>query len=211
MKKLLLVIFVLIYSSAFSIAQVAPAKSKITTAFAQFKPATITLKDGRVIHQGSSNIFLKNSRLVYKHLDKVMEANMDVIASVDFGDRVYIKTDSALMYIVDSVKNHLLLCKSTIDMESYKRNMINSRQISNLEISTMVSVTTTDIASTDDAFYPLDNEYYFLIDGKLIKAHERTLSRALPNEKRHLLKTIIYDPGFSWIDVKYLNKILELF
>ena len=211
MKKLLLAVFILISSGVSSIAQVAPAKSKIATAFAQFKPATITLTDGRVLRQSSSNIFLKNSRLIYKHLGKVMEANMSVIAKVDFGDRTYIKTDSALMYIVDSVKSHLLLCKSTIDMDSYKRNMINNQQITNLEISTMVSVTSTDLTNSEDLVYPLDNEYYYLIDGKQIKAHERTLSRVLPKEKRHLLKTIIYDPGFSWVDVTYLNKILALF
>lgn len=211
MNRLIFSFVMLIASSVTASAQVAPSKSQISTAFPQFKSATIVLTDGRVLRQGTSNVFLKNSKLVYKHLGKVLEANMDVIDRVDFGDRVYLKMDSALMYIVDSVKSNLLLCKSVIDMDAYNRNMVNNRQVTNLDINTMVSVTTTDLSSESDLIYPISNNYYFWIDGKLIKAHERSLSRELPKEKRHLLKAIIYEPGFSWLDVKYLSRILALF
>ena len=66
------------------------------TAYKQFKPSTITLKDGRELKQPLTNIFLKNSSLLYMSGANSMEANMENILSVKFDDRFYIKIDTML-------------------------------------------------------------------------------------------------------------------
>ena len=49
--------------------------------YKQFKPSTILLKDGRKLNQPLTNIFLKNSSLLYMNGRNSMEANMDNIVS----------------------------------------------------------------------------------------------------------------------------------
>ena len=117
------------------------------TAYQDFKSAIVLLANGNALKVGKANIFLKNSSLVYKSGAKVLQANMNNVSEVKFDDRIYVKIDSVMAYRVDTVGENGLYCATVVDMEAYNMQMANKRQITNLEISSQVSI----ISSTTES------------------------------------------------------------
>jgi hypothetical protein len=210
MKKVL-IFAIAIFSFAQLLCQTPIGKSNRTTIYKEFKPAVITLIDGKTFKIPQANIFLKNSHLVYKKGNITMQAMMDNIKSVSFDDRVYFKTDTVLAYIVDTINSNKLLLSTVIDIEAYKRILVNNNQITNISLGDQIGVSTIDVYSHDDMHYPLINCYYFDIKGKCIPVHERTINRELSKEKRRLFKAIMQEPDFNWGNTRFLMQILQLF
>ena len=93
------------------------------TLYKQFKPSTITLKNGRSIKQSLTNVFLKNSSLVYMQGDHAMEANMDNVAKVQFDNKTFYNVNNQLAYIVDSVGGNILYRVDIFDLDAYNHNV----------------------------------------------------------------------------------------
>ena len=175
----------------------------------EFQPATIHLTDGRLLKVGFANIFLKNSGLLYKSGQETKEANLKTLTKVDFKDRTYYRIDSVLAYQVDTTNNQQLYCAQRIDFVAWKGMLVNNHQMTNIDLSDMVSYTTIDLADERDIHFPLVNVYYFLINGKYVLAHERHLKRMLDKEKRRLMASVMSEPEFSWTSEKSLLKLLK--
>lgn len=135
---------------------------------------------------------------------------MSQIESVEFADRKFIKVDTMLVTIVDTIGDNQILCATTIDVEAYRQRAVNDKVLTNLTLGEQVSTTTIDLAPSDEPKYPLVNDYYFLVDGKVIEVHERTINRMLDKDKRRILKSYLMQPDFDWSDRGYLRKILLL-
>ena len=105
MRKSTLFIIMMLVAQSLS----AQIRTEKLTVYKQFKPSTIMLKDGRELKQPLTNIFLKNSSLLYMNGTNSMEANMDNIISVKFDDRQYIKIDTMLYYLVDTIGNDVTI------------------------------------------------------------------------------------------------------
>ncbi len=155
-----------------------------------------------------ANVFMKNGTLLYKRNGFNMQADMGRVKRVDFADRTYLKVDTMLAYVVDTVGNNKLLCSTVIDLNSYKTELLNNRQITNLELGSHVNISTMDLSDTNE--YPLINLYYYDIAGKIIKVHERNVMRAIPKNKRREFTNIIQSDGFSWTDKEWLMRLLEM-
>ena len=185
------------------------------TVYKQFKPSVITLKDGRKLSQPLTNIFLKNSSLLYMNGTNSMEANMDNVVSVKFDDRLYVKIDTLLCFQVDTIGNDALYCATIIDMPAYVQQLKNNQVISNIgfdfsgSMGGQMSTATIDISTEDDYNFPLIDIFYFRLNGKFVRTHERILERALPKEKRRMLRTFENMEGFSWTDRDSLLKLLK--
>jgi len=185
------------------------------TVYKQFKPSIITLKDGRKLNQPLTNIFLKNSSLLYMNGTNSMEAKMDNIVSVQFDDRFYVRIDSLLCYQVDTVGNDALYCATIIDIPAYQQQLKNNQVISNLDfdfsgmLGGQMSTATIDISTEDDYNFPLIDIFYYRLNGKFIRTHERILERTLSKEKRRMLRTYENMEGFSWTDSDSLLKLLK--
>lgn len=185
------------------------------TVYKQFKPSIITLTDGRQLTQPLTNIFLKNSSLLYMNGTNSMEANMNNIISVKFDDRYYVKIDTLLCCQVDTIGNDALFCATIIDMPAYVQQLKNNQVISTLDfdfsgaLGGQMSTATIDISTEDDYNFPLIDIFYFRLNGKFIRTHERTLERVLPKEKRRILRTYENMEGFSWTDSESLLKLLK--
>lgn len=200
-----------IFSFAQTYCQSPVGKVNRTTVYEEFKPAVITLVDGKTFRIPQANVFLKNSRLVYKKGATTMLAMMGNIKSVGFDDRVYFRVDTVLAYIVDTINSKKLLSATVIDIEAYKRYLMNNSQITNISLGDQIGVSTIEAYSHDDMRYPLINYYYFDVSGKYIPVHERSINRELPKEKRRLFKAIMQEPGFNWANTQFLMQILRLF
>ena len=202
-----LTLFIIIIAAAQSLtAQIRTTKLAV---YKQFKPSVILLKDGRQLKQPLTNIFLKNSSLLYMHGTQSMEANMDNIVSVKFDDRLYVKVDSLLCYQVDSVGNDALYKATIIDLQAYQQQLRNNQVITSMDLGDQISTATIDISSEDDYKFPLIDIFYYRLGNKFVRTHERHLSRILTKEQKRIMKTYITLPDFSWTDENSLLKLLK--
>lgn len=181
------------------------------TVYPEFKPSIITLSDGRQITQQFTNIFLKNSSLLYMSGSVAKEANMANVSSVQFDDRFYVRIDSLLAYQVDSVGNDGLYCATIIDQEAYLQNLKNNQVMTNINFHNFdqVSTTSVDLSNEDDYLFPLINIYYYRLGGKFVRCHDRSLSNVLNKEKKRMLRTFVHMDDFSWSDEKSLLNLLR--
>ena len=166
----------------------ATAQEKRTTQatlYPQFKPSTIRLKDGRILKQPLTNVFLKNSSLVYLKGSYTMEANMDNIDAVVFDDRTFIAINKQLAYQVgESVGSNILYRIDIFDMKAYEAQLRNNVNISNLDLGDIIGVSTIDMNNEEDYKFPVFRHFYFLFNGEFVKVHERDLSKKLTKEGR---------------------------
>ena len=178
-------------------------------AFDEFHPAVITMNDGKKVSVSQANIFLKGDVLLYKKGKSVLEAKMDNISNVDIADSHFMRVDTMLAEVIDTIGQDLLLCSTLIDIDAFKTMLENSREITSLEIRSMVSFSSIDLIADEDRLYPLAKYYFVFTNGKPLSANERSLSAIVPKDKRRIFKTIISLPDFSWGDPQSLKRILK--
>ena len=183
--------------------------SRRVTEYAEFKPAVIHLVTGKDVSTPLANIFLKNSTLVYKSGTKTKEAFTNNLKSVEFDDRTYYRIDSVLAYRVDSVGTGQLFCARVIDMPTFRRMVLNNRQITNIQVGDQISTTTLDLIDQDQVEYPLLNYYYISYGGKVVRAHDHEVLRLTPKAKRRQFWAIVREPTFSWTNEASLLKLLK--
>lgn len=200
-------LFIIMFITAHSVC--AQVKTTKLTVYKEFKPSIIQLTDGRTISQSLTNIFLKNSHLLYMQGTNAMEANMDNILSVKFNDRLYVKIDTLLAYQVDTIGNDALYCATVIDQVAYRTQLKNNQIITNMSFGDQLSTATIDISAEDDYHFPLIDIFYYRYQGNFVRCHERILGRILTKEKRRILKTFVTMEGFNWTDADSLLKLLE--
>jgi len=215
MKRFALVITIVLLATLKIAAQQHQPITSAITAYHDFRPATVYLTSGRKTSIPLANIFLKNGALLYMSGDNIMEADMSTLLRVEFEDRTYIRIDSMLCYQVDSVGNDALFCTKVIDINAYKQSRANSANITNLDLTALTSTASTlsynTIEATDisELQFPVVNVYYYRLDDKFVRVHERHLKRTLPKEKRQIMESVMNMPGFTWTNEKYLMMILE--
>ena len=209
MRRTITLFALLLCFSAVSRAQIASGMSKSLYALPDFAKAIVTTKDGKLLTLPQANIFLKDGSLLYKKAKATMTASMGNIVSVEFDSVRYVRLGGMLAAVVDSIGKDLLLCTTTIDMDTYKTMLTNSREISNLEIGDMVSVTTIDLVNEEDRRYPLIKRYYYVVDGKTIEATERSVLPIVAKDKRRIFKALVESGDFNWGSPKSLVRLLK--
>jgi len=177
--------------------------------YQSFKPSVITLTTGRKVRQSQTNVYLKNSALLYLKGEYTMEAEMKNISAVDFDDRHFVCINNQLAYVVDSIGSNILYCVELFDREAFERNLQNNVNISNMEIGEMINVGTLDVNNEDDWKLPVFKHFYFLWNGEYVKVHERELYRRLNKEQKVMFKRMVALPDFSWQSEKSLMQLLK--
>jgi len=178
-------------------------------AFKDFCPAKVKLVDGRTIKVPKANVFLKHSTLVYKSGTSVKEANMKTIEAVDIEDRHYIRIDTVLAFLVDTVEANAVYQQQVIDREAYEANYRNNRMITGIQFGEQINLITLDPQQDSTAVYPVINYFYYRYNGKIMKVHDRELWRKLSKEKRRIMQTIMGEDGFSWTRRESVVRLLQ--
>ena len=209
-KKLILTTLLVV----FSLGTFAQQRTTQLTLYKEFKPSVITLKNGHKIKQEFTNVFLKNSSLVYMQGDNTMEANMANIARVEFDDRTFTNINNQLAYMIDSVGNNILYRVDIFDLEAYNQQIRNNVNITAIPSFTgdMISTTTMDLNNEGDYKLPVYPHFYYIYNGEIIKAHEREISRRLPKKDKEIdrkYRTVIGMKGFSWTNNESLVQLLK--
>ena len=175
----------------------------------EFKPAIIHLASGNVNHS-LTNVSLKNAALLYLSGTYTMEANMDNVLAVEMDGHSFVKIEKKLAECLDTIGDNQLFCTTLIDIPAYEQLLKNNKNITNLDFSNnMTSYTTIDIDNEIGSQLPVIRIYYYRYKGKIFRVHEREIWNRLPKEKRHIYKSIIALPDFSWTDRKSIVQLLK--
>lgn len=181
-----------------------------TMAYANYRPALVTLTTGKVVKAPLANVFLKGSVLVYRNPQgRVMEANRKTIKSVDFEDRHYERIDTMLYWRVDTVGDNALYVATYIDMASLRQQILNGRDMTDVQVNSLMLSSTAITVNEADLELPYTNVYYYRYRGKWLRVHERDIDHALPRGKREAYKVALSMPGFSWTDPHSLMDLLR--
>lgn len=212
MNKSNILIILLFATNIICNAQSFAGESQTVMLYKDFQSALIELSNGSVIKEKYANIFLKNGKLLYKNTNNVtMQADMRNIKSVKFVDREYIRIDTLLAYVVDTVESNRLLCATLIDIDSYNAKLTNSQLLTKLDLSSSY-VNTISLENTlneEDKSYPLINYFFFEIENNIINVHERDIKKILPKDKQRIFKTIINTPQFDFGKIECLKHMLR--
>ena len=189
--------------------------------FADFQPAIIKLKDGKSSVHKQTNIFMKNSTLVYKKMPtgEIMEASMPVVESITVGERNFINVKNQLAEVVATEGNASLVRVRTIDIETMKGEYLNNSTITNSSmlddltagraIGESMSTTRMDGAEEEEP-YPLVDTYYYVAGGKVTLAHERSVKLVIKKDQRKEYQ-VTTSLNFNWARQEDLVKLLKFF
>ena len=212
MKRFLLISAIALAASFLCGSSIAAQeRTTMATLYREFKPSVIYLTDGRKLNQSLTNVFLKNSSLVYLKGTFTMEANMDNIARVEFDDRQFDVIDGQLAELVDSVGSDAVYRVDYLDMDAYQAGLRNNINISNISLGEQISTTTVDLNNEEDYKFPLVHKYYMRYGGETFHVHEREIWRRLPKDKdvKRMFKTIITKSDFSWTSDESVSELLR--
>ena len=177
--------------------------------YKDFQPAQVKLVDGRTIKVPKANVFLKHSTLVYKSGTSVKEANMKTVQTVDIADRHYVRIDTVLAFLVDTVEANAVYQQQVIDREAYEASFRNERMITDIQFGEQINLITLDPSMDSAAVYPVINTFYYRYNGKIMKVHDRELWRQLPKDKRRIMQSMMAEPGFSWTHRESVVRMLQ--
>ena len=186
-------------------------RTTMATLYREFKPSVIYLNDGRTLTQSLTNVFLKNSSLLYLKGSYTMEANMDNIRRVEFDDRQYEVVENQLATVVDSLDGNMVYRVDFLDMEAYQTQLKNNINISSMSLGDQISTSTVDLNNEEDYKFPLVHKYYLHYGGETFPLHEREILRRLPKDKevRRMFKTIISQNSFSWMSDESVSQLMR--
>ena len=189
--------------------------------FNDFQPAIIKFKDGKESVHKQTNIFLKNSTLIYKKMPtgEIMEASMPVVAGLTIGERNFVNVKNQLAEVITTEGKASLVRVRTIDIETMKGEYLNNSTITNSSMLDDLSagraigesMSTTRIDGADDEEpYPLMDTYYYVAGNKVTLAHERSVKLVLKKDQRkdHQIASSM---DFNWARQEDLVKLLKFF
>lgn len=209
MKKIFCIICFAAMTALSAMAQIEGGRTNCVTLYQKYCPAVITLTSGNLNHQKEANIFLKNGALVYKKGSTVMEANMDVIKSVKFGDHQFIKMNKELVEVIDSIGPNLLVLSRIINKEGLEHEILNNSNITNINMGDQLGITRLD-ANEDQLMYPVDETYYFIIGKKTIAVRDRETRVAAGRKKLEEYESVVKSYGFSWKDKECIMQLFKV-
>ena len=97
-----------------------------------------------------------------------------------------------------------------MDLDSYKKQLRNNVMITNLGTGNgAIQTSTMDLNTSEDYKFPLIDLYFYYINGKFVKCHERNLQYILPKDKKRIVRTFVGMNDFSWTDSNSLLKLLK--
>ena len=222
MKKPFLIFFMLAFFATFfahAQQQVVERRSHSQLVFPEFQMAKVRQGFGRVT-KARCNIMYKNAALCFldEKDNKIRQAFVQNIFSVDFDSCRYMKVDTLAMGLVVAEQDGMSLLRvTTIDMDKYKEVTQGGTDMPFLDIDmagygtdTFIDLSGSEQQSSEG--YPLKDRYYFrLRDGKFIPATQKNARKYVKPELKTAFKTLMEDRWWSWRDEGSLKKLFMYF
>ncbi len=211
MRKLLCLLLLLAAAvPASAQQQTADKRSHQLFVFKEFKDAKVLQPFGRST-TAKANIFYKNGALCFMQDGKIMQAYTNNVLGVEFDSLQYKKVDDTCMGLVVASKGYnYLLRVTTIDMKQYKAETEGGDNLPFFEIPDIGAFVEIDGESFEyDKGYPLDDKYYFSIQGQIIPANETQFKKFVRPEMKEAFKNLMNDRLWSWRDESSLKQLFN--
>jgi len=205
----------LMLASMFSLAdaQVPAGRSACTTMFEEFFPGVVTLSNGHKSKQSQLNIFLRESTLVFKRGNQIMEAEMPTIQAVEIAGHQFINVRNILAEViaVDSLSDIKLVKVRTVDVEAMRHEALDNSTVDHLSLTSIdaLNVSRRFDGENTEPYLLMDTYYYLLADGKQVQADERSVKDKIGKKKRKDLEALV-EYNFSWGDPNSLVRVFPL-
>lgn len=186
--------------------------------FPEFRNAKVLQTFNRRV-KAKANILYKNAALCYldEKDNKVYQAVNKSIVGVEFDSIRYMKVNEVAMgRVIAQQGQNLLLCVTTIDMQRYKAQTGGGSDLPFFEID-MAGLGLNQLMDLsgaeqlDNHGYPLKQEYYFMLKGRVVEARERRIKKEVLPEMKEAFKNLMNDRWWSWKDPASLSKLFIYF
>ena len=186
--------------------------------FPEFRNAKVLQTFNRRV-KAKANILYKNAALCYldEKDNKVYQAVNKSIVGVEFDSIRYMKVnDIAMGRVIAQQGQNLLLCVTTIDMQRYKAQTGGGSDLPFFEIDMAgfglnQLMDLSGAEQLDNHGYPLKQEYYFMLKGRVVEARERSIKKEVLPEMKEAFKNLMNDRWWSWKDPASLSKLFIYF
>lgn len=204
--------------SAFAQQQQQELRSATQLLFPEFREAKVLQTFNRSV-KAKANILYRNAALCYidEKDGRIYQASNKSIVGVQFDSVRYQKVDDVAMGRVVAERGYnRLLCVTTIDMERYKEITTGGTDLPFFEIDMggygvdqFMDLSGAEQASNRG--YPLKQEFYFSLKGRIVPARERLVKREVREEMKTAFKNLMADRWWSWRDEASLSRLLMYF
>jgi len=185
-------------------------RSKSPLLFPEFQVGKVRQSFGRMATD-SINIYLKDASLLYKKDGKIMRAYVSGIYGCTFGDTLqYMRVDSAMARVVAQKGYNYLLCKTTVNMKKYREEESGGEALDRFELSDFnyFAELNQDVRD-EDIGLPLQDKYYFRIQGVTIPANESEFKKFVSKDQLQAFKVLKENRFWSWRDAESLKMLLD--
>lgn len=185
-------------------------RSTSVYAYKDFQDAKVLQPFGRYV-TAKANIHLKDASLVYLEDGKVLRAYTKNILGVVFNDSIhYMKVDSAMARVIAQKGYNYLLCKTTVNMNRLRAEEADENQSDYLHRPDLgYYIDPDEEARDEDKGYPLQDTYYFSIQGLVIPANESSFKKFVAKDEMQAFKTLMANRFWSWKDQESLTMLMD--
>lgn len=221
MKKILLSLFGMCLF-VFVSAQTYTPNTRWPYLFENFTDGTIYFS-GNKKTSAQLNIHLWGNVLHYVSNDgRIFETTDRNIIWVEIGADVFLYGDNQLMRLVAEKGNNVLLCLRTGDFDSM--NAGTGAYGASLNSSAATDLSSLDLGGLDKPALakmqeekntgrdiPMRNTYYYVINGHLVEATKKDMTRFIGEEKEDVWKSFLKTNKIKWKKEDSLKKVLDFF
>ncbi len=185
-------------------------RSKTIFLFPEFRDAKIRQSFGRVA-KAKANIYLKDGSLFFIKDGKKLKAYTDGIFGVTFGDSIeFMKVDSVMARVVARKGYNALLRLTCVDMKRYIDETYGGAHLDYIDIPELNYFVEMGAEDRDeDMGLPLQNKYFFSVEGLIVPATQTDFKKILLPAQRDAFKKLMQDKFWSWADEKSLIQLLD--
>lgn len=222
MKKVFSILMLTIAASLTAQAQKFEPNTKWPYIYEDFTPGTIYF-EGNEKSQADLNIHLWGNVLHYVKADgRIYQSDDKKIVRVEIGSDAYIYIDRQLMHVIANQGTNLLVKLTKGDFDAMRSsgggaygsslNSSASRDLSSLgfdlgglnnpELGLMLQ------EKKEGRTIPIENEYFFIIDGKEVNANKKAVEKIIDRERTEEWKLFLKENKLKWKNVESLKLVL---
>lgn len=181
-------------------------RSKGVFLFKEFKDAKVLRPFGKYV-TAKANIHIENGDLCFVEDSVVKFAYMKGVLGVEFADTLKFRpVEGHMARVLKEQGYNALLCLTKVD----KALMGQENEMANLQDMKLVSNAVDFNTRDEDVGYPLQNEYYFYVKGRVVEANETAFKKAMAPSQKDNFKSMMKNRLWSWNDPQSLMMLLPL-
>lgn len=185
--------------------------------YPEFQDGNIIFSNNKKTSDIKLNIHLQNATLHYLDGDKILKSNPTGIVKIEIGSDIFIFMNGELVRVVKEDGMIQLVKLVRADMKALTKGeagaygMTTEVSATN-DLSSFTEIGVQTLQKREDGReLPLIEEYYFIINEKIVEATRKEIEKNLSDGGRTELKTFLKQNKIKWKDESSLIRLLDFF